>query len=480
MNLPKWRQAAVTARDITEQKMMEQRITMEYLITLFLAEAQTLEEAGPKVIQCICQTIKWDFGALWYVDPAQEVLRRDGVWHIDSEDLGKFEKISRQTLFPRGMELPGRVWKTNRSVWIADFARKSEFSRAPFAKEARLETALGVPIHIRGEVVGVMEFFSREGVEPDEKMIPLFDAIASQLGQFMERKRLEKEREEQAWALERKNRELARRQKIMLSLLEDLHAKRKLEEQKRSLEEANKRLAELNALKDELVTTVSHELRTPLTAIKETVGLFMDQMLGPINEEQRDFLNTLNANVDQLTELITNMLDLSKMELGRLRLARRKTAIGELVRKAVQHYKSLAGGRTIQIEISDEIPEVFVDPNRILQVLGNLFSNAVKFSPENGTIAFRASEKKGFVVLSVEDNGIGIAEEDFPKLFQKFSQLGEGKKRPAGTGLGLAVCKKLVELHQGEIAATSVRGKGSCFTFTVPIYTSKLAVGKPR
>lgn len=253
----------------------------------------------------------------------------------------------------------------------------------------------------------------------------------------------------------------------------DIRERKRAEEQQRL---ANLRLEKLAALKDEFVAKMSHEVRTPLTSIKEGISLMLDEALGSINAEQRDFLRTVDENIDRLTELITNMLDISKIEAGRLRLARRRVAAHPLIDTAINSYRAMAGGRTLQTFI-EPTPEVFADPNRILQVLGNLISNAIKFTRNTGTIIITVGEHDGAVRISVRDDGVGIAPDDLSKLFKRFSQVGNHDGQPSGgTGLGLALCKELVELHRGTIAATSEVGKGTAFTFTLPVYTQQFAV----
>lgn len=243
----------------------------------------------------------------------------------------------------------------------------------------------------------------------------------------------------------------------------------------RQLAARNKRLEELSALKDEFVAKVSHELRSPLTAIKEGISLVLDEALGAINAEQRDFLRTVDENIDRLTELINNMLDLSKIEAGRLPLIRRRLALGPLIATTLSSYKALAGPRQLKLDLVP-VPDVFADPHRVLQVLGNLLSNAVKFTDEGGRITMSLREEEGDVAVSVQDTGIGIAPDELPRLFQKFSQVGPADKRAQGSGLGLVLCKELVELHQGRMRVASDLGKGSIFTVTLPRYASQSAL----
>jgi nitrogen-specific signal transduction histidine kinase len=248
-----------------------------------------------------------------------------------------------------------------------------------------------------------------------------------------------------------------------------------LERAVESLKAENARLQELANLKDEFVAKASHELRTPLTAIKEGISLLYDGVLGPLNAEQKEFLQAVDESADRLSELLNNILDLSKIEAGRLRLFRKKLAVSSLINSTINSYKPLAGPRNVRSEISDVL-DVFADPNRIMQVLGNLFSNAVKFTEQNGTIAVGACQKDGFVEVFVRDDGAGIGEDDLSRLFQKFSQIESAEAKPKGTGLGLALCKELVELHGGSVSVSSKKGCGSTFSFTLPIYSCALAI----
>ncbi len=309
-----------------------------------------------------------------------------------------------------------------------------------------------------------------------ERAAELLKANEELKREVVQREEMEQGLREQAEELALQNRELNHRERETHSLLEALQmAKENLEGEHRTLEKVNEQLRELSVVKNEFVAKASHELRTPLTAIKEGVSLLLDGALGPVSGEQKDFLRTIGENVDRLTELINNMLDLSKIEAGRLRILRRRINVRELIESTLRSYKTIAGHRTLKADLA-EVPPVFADPNRILQVLGNLFSNAVKFTRDGGTLTFALLQRAQFVSVSVSDDGVGIAGEDIPKLFQKFSQVGEGVGRTRGTGLGLALCKEMVELHGGVIEVFSEAGKGSAFTFTLPVYASEFAL----
>jgi signal transduction histidine kinase len=232
------------------------------------------------------------------------------------------------------------------------------------------------------------------------------------------------------------------------------------------------------ALKDELVAKVSHELRTPLTSVKEGVNLIRENALGATTAEQQDFLSTMDKDLDRLTELINNMLDISKIEAGRMRLRRRRADLRSLVEDVIRSYRPILGHRTVTTEYRD-CPPAFADPEQIPQVLGNLVSNAVKFTRDDGAIRMGIGQERDEALVFVEDNGIGIKPEDLPKLFQKFSQVGDyDPNQPRGTGLGLVICRELVELHNGRIEVASELGRGTRFTVRLPLYTDALALTK--
>ena len=297
----------------------------------------------------------------------------------------------------------------------------------------------------------------------------------------LEAKRQDLERQQQQ--LTTTNAELERTERASLNIMEDLRRERvQLQTevaQRKQVEEAlqrtNARLNELSALKDEFVAKVSHELRTPLTSIKEGVSLLLDHALDP-GEEQQDFLRTMDKDLDRLTELINNMLDLSKIEAGQLPLNRQPCDLRATIEAVIRSHQPLIGRRTVTTEWSD-VPPVFADADRLFQVFGNLFSNAIKFTAEDGTITIRSAQQGEAVAVSVIDNGRGVAAAELPKLFQKFSQVGvRDPNQPKGTGLGLVICKELMVLHKGQITVTSQVGHGTTFTVVLPCYRPAFAL----
>jgi signal transduction histidine kinase len=254
---------------------------------------------------------------------------------------------------------------------------------------------------------------------------------------------------------------------------------RQLEEKSQQLEAAtaeltaaNERLKELDKMKDDFVSTVSHEFRTPLTSIRSFSEIVHDNPDLGI-EQRSEFLNIIVQESERLTRLINDILDLAKMEAGKTEWQMREIAPKQVIDKALAAMAGLlAKNPHIRFEthIADDLPNVFVDADRLTQVLVNLISNAVKFcNRENGLVSITARPEGASLRVDVSDNGIGIAKKDRRKVFERFQQAGDTLiDKPQGTGLGLPICLHIVEWFGGQIWFESELGKGSTFSFRIP------------
>ena len=238
------------------------------------------------------------------------------------------------------------------------------------------------------------------------------------------------------------------------------------------LSQANDRVIEADRLKSEFLANMSHELRTPLNSVIALSGILLARMDGDLTEEQEKQVKIIKKSGKNLLELINDILDLSKIESGKMEISLEEFYIEDVVNDDRAMVTPLASEKEINISFikNEEIPVIRSDRNKIKQVLLNLLSNAVKFTPKGGSITISATDRDGRVELSVTDTGIGIAKENLDKIFDEFRQVdGSSTREYGGTGLGLAITRRLVKLLGGEIRVESEIGKGSTFIINIPV-----------
>jgi signal transduction histidine kinase len=241
------------------------------------------------------------------------------------------------------------------------------------------------------------------------------------------------------------------------------------------LRELNAELERASKAKSDFLANMSHELRTPLNAIIGFSEVLSERMFGELNEKQEEYMKDIHASGTHLLSLINDILDLSKIEAGRMELEETDFDLPAAIDSAVTLVRERAARRgiTLGTAVGEGVGEVRGDERKIRQVALNLLSNAIKFTPEGGRIEVAAVPNDGSVEVSVSDTGVGIAPEDHEAVFEEFRQVGASAAKQEGTGLGLALARKFIELHGGKIWVTSQVGAGSTFTFTLPLQSSK-------
>jgi NtrC-family two-component system sensor histidine kinase KinB len=225
----------------------------------------------------------------------------------------------------------------------------------------------------------------------------------------------------------------------------------------------------LDQLKSDMVSTVSHELKTPLTGVQMTVYLLLEEVVGPLNAKQIELLLVARQDSDRLLAMINDLLDLTRIEQGRVRLDREQAAPADLIAETIERFESKAKdvGVTLKGSVSFGLPPVSVDRDRIAHVFDNLVGNALSHTPRNGTVELSSRVKSdGSIEFTVQDSGVGIAPEHLARIFEKFYRV-PGSKSSGGAGLGLAIAREIVEAHGGRIEAQSQPGHGTTFTFTL-------------
>ncbi len=238
----------------------------------------------------------------------------------------------------------------------------------------------------------------------------------------------------------------------------------------RELEEKGRQLEQASRHKSEFLANMSHELRTPLNAINGFSEVLLERYFGDLNEKQEEYLRDIAGSGQHLLSLINDILDLSKVEAGRMELEVGTFSLREALGNGLTMLRERAARHGIELflDIDPDLDETEADERKVKQVVFNVLANAVKFTPDGGRVAVRAARADGEIRVSVSDTGVGIGMGDLPHIFEEFRQVGTGTARAEGTGLGLALAKRFVELHGGSIRVESAPGRGSTFTFTLP------------
>ncbi|HYY57939.1 MAG TPA: ATP-binding protein [Pyrinomonadaceae bacterium] len=274
--------------------------------------------------------------------------------------------------------------------------------------------------------------------------------------------------------------ELQQQNRDFVAVLAELEEKREqlerlnqqLNETNRELNEANVKLRELSEMKEEFLALTTHDLRSPLTVISGVISFFTSGRLGKLSPEQQNMVAMMERNAQSLIELINDLLDASKLESGTLRLDVASIDLRGIINEVRETMEPLARekGIALEVEMAEDVPLVEADRPKLRRIVVNLLSNALKFTGKGGHVQLKAEPLDDQVLISVTDTGVGIAPEDVERLFDKYEQARSRATRgEKGTGLGLYITKQLVELHGGEIKVDSVVGRGSTFSFTLPV-----------
>jgi two-component system sensor histidine kinase KdpD len=289
-----------------------------------------------------------------------------------------------------------------------------------------LRAFAGIPIKSKDEVLGALSVFNRDPRELSPQEVQLLTAIGHQVGVAVENAQLA----EEAAGIEI--------------------------------------LRELNRLRSELIANVSHEVRTPLGLIRISCTSLLAEDVDFDRETRRKFLRRIDEETDRLERIVDNLLDLSRIESGRLRLDVRPTDVGRLAREVMENMEAQATQHRLVHSFPPDPLVATIDSKRVEQILRNLLSNAIKYSPEGGTITVRGCEDERHIIVQVSDQGVGIPAEDLERVFERFYRVeNEVTQSVRGVGLGLAVCRSIAEAHGGRIWVESTLGVGSTFYFTL-------------
>ena len=424
-------------RDITDRRRTERRLASQYAVTRVLAEAATLDDAVPKIIQAIGESLEWELGVFWKVDRHAGVLRCADVWKAQACVAEEFVLATREQSFKPGMGLPGRIWETGQPAWISDVGSAENFPRSETAVTAGLHGAFAFPIRVGGEVEGVIEFFSRYVQHPDEELLSMMVDVGLKIGQFGERTRAEE-------ALRRTEDQLRQAQKM----------------------EAVGRLA----------GGVAHDFNNLLTVIRGYSELIM-QRLTPGDPSLPDMKEVKRA-ADRAAGLTGQLLAFSRRQF----VAPKIVDLNAIVLNMDGMLRRLIGEDLIELytDLDPQIWPMRADAGQIEQVIMNLAVNARDAMPTGGRLTIEtrnvtigvegrqgtvALEEGAYILLAVRDSGQGMSAEVQAHLFEPFFTTKETGK---GTGLGLSTVYGIVKQSGGVIGFDSQLGQGTTFKIFFP------------
>jgi PAS domain S-box-containing protein len=557
----------VVYEDVTERRDRERRNAALAEVSQSLNGVKSEAELVPKVLRSTAQHLHWEIAALWRLDREHNSARCDEVWvspQSTRAELGDFIRGSRRS---RRDGLIGRAWNERAPVWLNGLARAFDIQPEDAADEIWRGTAAAVPIELGGEVVAVVSFYSGDERARDDAAVETMSAIATQLGNTLQRMRAEsalRETEAQyrqlvesstdvAWRIDTSGRftfvNFASQQVVgwgpeqlrgkLFTTISDpasidrdrvalahllsgdelwgyetvarnasggkVHLKLSARPQRdeaghitgaqgilhdislevstrEALRLARETAEQADAAKSAFLANMSHEIRTPMTGILGTADLVLDSDLTP---EQRRSIELIVASGETLLTIINDILDLSKIEAGQLSLEDIPLDLHELLNDTASLMQNAARAKGIglMLDVADNVPRsVRGDPTRIKQVLNNLVSNAIKFTPAGGvTITVSSTVQKDDAVavrFAVRDTGIGIPPDAVVRIFEPFRQADASTTRNyGGTGLGLSISRRLVEMMGGILEVDSIVGVGSEFHFTIGLHATASLAG---
>jgi len=412
--------------DVDALQRQTEKLSRILEISQQLTSTLSLEPLLQQIIVAATELTDTEAASIMLYDEKQGELRFAAATGANAEQL------PRKTVPIEG-SVAGAIWKTRRAMLITQADQDPRhYDRIDQAIDFRTRSILGVPMSIKERCIGVLEALNKCGDAPfTEEDAQVLSTLAAQAAVAIQNAQLVS-----------------------------------------ALQSAYKKLGELDKLKSDFIAIASHELRTPLGLVLGYASMLKDETGGAAAEK----LNVVVQSALHLRELIEDMVNLRHLEMGETALQLTTFDIQDLVRSVCADCDSLATAKrqTISVQLPSEPIQICADRAQITIVLNNLLTNAVKFTPDGGHIVVRADPGEGDTWISVADSGVGIPPADLERIFERFYQVEPHlTRRQGGMGLGLPIAKEMVELHGGRIWAESVVGKGSRFTFTLPLKTSK-------
>ncbi len=465
-----------TVRERTEE-LSRRTMSLQLLHRVAVAanEAATVTEALQTALDEVCRSTGWPVGHAYLSTTAGHAgsgdagsgdagagdggggdggggdggpaagLVSSGVWHLDDpERFATFRRVSEEFRFGPGEGLPGRVLAGGRPVWVVDVATDPNFPRASVSADLGVGSGMAFPVLVNREVVAVLEFFAVDPSEPDEDLLEVMESVGTQLGRVLERTR----------------------------------AEAALQQSRDAAESASR-------TKSAFLASMSHELRTPLNAIIGYSEILEEDLVDLGQDGMIDDLEKIRRSGKHLLNVINDILDLSKIEAGKMALYLETFDVSTMVDDVAATVRPLVeqNRSSLAVHVADDVGSMRADLTKVRQALLNLVANAAKFT-EAGAITLdvrRETDEAGpWIAIAVADTGIGMTAEQLGRLFRPFTQVDSSPtRRYGGSGLGLAISRDLCRLMGGDVVAESEPGRGSTFTIRLPAVVPDAAREKP-
>jgi PAS domain S-box-containing protein len=436
LSLGSWRQGERTfftgvVRDIGERRRAARYLAAQHAVQEILLESPDMEVAMPRLLAAVGQAMGWECGGFWLPDPDLDELRCEAFWAAQANP--EFEAATRELRLRRGEGLPGGVWQAGEPRWVLDVRADAGFRRAKAAIPAALRGAVALPVLSGGgQVVGVLEFLSSQLARPDHDMTRMMSTISTQVGQFVRRKHVEQALAATAAELRRRAAELERS----------------------------------NAELQQFAYMASHDLSEPLRMISGFAQLLERRYGGSLDQDAGELIAYILDGTERMRTLIDDLLAYSRV--GRTGQPDEDVDLAESLHMAREAVAAAIAETGAEVRATGPLPVVRGNRRELAQLLQNLLSNAIKFVAEGPPrVEVSASRVDGMWDLAVRDNGIGIEPRHAERIFEMFQRL-HPRDDYEGTGIGLAICKKIAERHGGDIRVEAAPGGGSVFHVTLP------------
>ncbi len=467
------------ARDITERREAERELQSKTELIHLLGRTATdanhaadLTDAIKATLDDVCAYNGWPVGHAYLLsedDP--DLVVPSGIWHMDdAKRFATFRELTENTPFERGVGLPGRVLETGEPAWIVDVTKDKNFPRANLAQDIGVKAGFACPVLAGSKVVGVLEFFAPDAIEPDQTLLDSLVQVGTQLGRVHERDRSVRRLRKKEEQLTQQVVELKKREELLEKQATELVAFAE------DLAETRDELELLDQQKNKFFSIIAHDLKNPFNSLLGFSRLMAKSGDKLSHQQLVDFGVSISEAAERLFGLLEDLLAWGRTQMDQVVFEPDTLDLGEVADAGTAVLTDVAREKCVTLTL--EVPELYVSADRemLVTVLRNLVGNAIKFTEAGGEVTVAAEAKGEYVGVRVSDSGVGMNEEQIAGLFRIDTHTStKGTGGEAGTGLGLLLCKEFLAKHHSELTVESAPGQGTTFRFSLPSAAAQAA-----